>query len=65
MPIKELFNNTKLKKKLTTYNIEATKIDKAKKICSRWFKDVDLTKEKEHQVSFLREFFVRLFIFSP
>jgi hypothetical protein len=60
MVVKELFNKSKLQKKLKNYNLETKQIVDAKEIFSRWLNDVDTTKETEHQESFLREFFVRI-----
>jgi len=58
MSINSLFNPSFLKKKLTEYkNIDSDKIKNAREIFERWNTSVDLTKEKESQQSFLKEFF--------
>ena len=58
MSINSLFNPSFLKKKLTEYkNIDSDKIKNAREIFERWNTSVDLTKEKENQQSFLKEFF--------
>ena len=58
MSINSLFNPSFLKKKLSGYkNIDSDKIKNAREIFERWNTSVDLTKEKENQQSFLKEFF--------
>ena len=52
-----LFNRNELKTKLAELSLEAIKVKKAQEIFSRWFHQVDTTREEENQQSFLQEFF--------